>query len=378
MRPRPYSAVAPEKIFVVHFSWSESGCPLSCSDLARRAISFTRFILGVMLTVHAWRTGEVKTAVDLSAATLPADIVWIDLLNGTAAEIEFVERTTGLRVPKYEELVEIESSSRLRTQNNALYLSAPIMFRAEAAPPQITPVGFVLTPDRLVTIRFEELTVFDTLKERVAEIAEVHPSSSGAFVALLEAMVDRMADALERVGSELKTLSHRVFHAETSETATPRRPAREDASLREILRRVGRGGDLASDIRDSLLGIGRMVPYVTSLGSDWLPADVKPRLETVRQDILSLTEYDAHLANKVQLLLDATFGLISIEQNNIIKVLTIVSVVGVPPTLVASMYGMNFKHMPELEWAWGYPYALALIVISAVAPLLWFKLRGWL
>jgi magnesium transporter len=98
----------------------------------------------------------------------------------------------------------------------------------------------------------------------------------------------------------------------------------------------------------------------------------------VRQDVASLSDYDAHLVNKVQLLLDATLGLINIEQNNIIKVLTVVSVVGVPPTLVASMYGMNFKHMPELDWAWGYPYGLALIVISAVGPLLWFKLRGWL
>jgi magnesium transporter len=144
-----------------------------------------------------------------------------------------------------------------------------------------------------------------------------------------------------------------------------------------VLRRVGRCGDLASKIRDSLLGIGRIVPYVSSMGADWLPGEVKPHLRTLHQDIVSLTDYDHHLTNKVQLLLDATLGLINVEQNDIIKVLTIVSVVGVPPTLVASMYGMNFKHMPELDWAWGYPYGLALILLSAVLPVAWFKWRGW-
>jgi len=145
-----------------------------------------------------------------------------------------------------------------------------------------------------------------------------------------------------------------------------------------VLRRVGRCGDLASKIRDSLLGIGRIVPYVTGMAADWLPGEVKPHLRTLHQDIVSLTDYDHHLTNKVQLLLDATLGLINTEQNNIIKVLTVVSVVGVPPTLVASMYGMNFHVMPELSWSWGYPYGLALIVLSAVGPLVWFKLRGWL
>ena len=155
-------------------------------------------------------------------------------------------------------------------------------------------------------------------------------------------------------------------------------PAREDANLRVILRRIGRCGDLASRIRDSLLGVGRIVPYVLGQCTGWLPGELHSRLETQRADIASLNDYDAHLTNKVQLLLDATLGLINIEQSNIIKVLTVVSVVGVPPTLVASMYGMNFHNMPELDWAWGYPWGLSLILISAVGPLIWFKVRGWL
>ena len=197
------------------------------------------------------------------------------------------------------------------------------------------------------------------------------------FVGLTEAIVDRMADVLERIGTELEIVSHRIFRAERK-VDSPKRPARESANLREILRRIGRSGDLASKMRDSLLGVARIVPYVASVGQEWLPAEVKPRLNTLREDLASLNDYDTYLVNKVQFLLDATLGLINIEQNNIIKVLTIVSVVGVPPTLVASIYGMNFKGMPELDWSWGYPYGLALIALSAIIPPLWFKLRGWL
>ncbi len=194
----------------------------------------------------------------------------------------------------------------------------------------------------------------------------------------MDAISDRLADVLENIAAELDELSHRLFSSPATQTGRRRPPARESADLRIILRRIGHSGDLASKIRDSLLGIGRIVPFVATHAAEWLPPEIKPRLETVRLDVTSLSDYDMHIVTKVQLLLDATLGLINIEQNNIIKVLTIVSVVGIPPTLIASMYGMNFKNMPELDWSWGYPYGLALIVLSAVLPILWFKWRGWI
>jgi magnesium transporter len=312
---------------------------------------------------------------DLAAMTIAPDIVWIDMVKPEADEIRFVERSTGLTVPNFADLSEIESSSRLRTENGALYLSAPLVFRSVAEDVHTTPVGFVLTPDRLITVRFENFVALGDGDEHTGFACG---SSSEAFAGLIEIIVDRLADSLEHIAAELDALSHRLFHTGPNQHAQRRRPAREDADLRVALRRVGRSGDYASKIRDSLLGIGRIVPYVATLTASWLPAEVKPRLETLRQDIVSLNDYDAHLVNKVQLLLDTTLGLINVEQNNIIKVLTVVSVVGVPPTLVASMYGMNFRHMPELDWAWGYPYGLALIVLSAIVPLVWFKWRGWL
>jgi magnesium transporter len=261
----------------------------------------------------------------------------------------------------------------LRTRSEALYLSAPLVHRPEPDQPMSTPVGFVLTRDRLITVRFTELSSFASLADRKLTPDSPRLTSSGILVELLEAVVDRLADALERSAGELDDLSHRLFRV------APERRSRsiDEADLGLILRRVGHNGDLASKIRDSLLGIARIVPFVSTLAADWLPHEVKPRLETLRQDVASLNDYDAHLANKVQLLLDTTLGLINIDQNNIIKVLTIVSVVGVPPTLVASIYGMNFKNMPELGWDWGYPYGLTVIVLSAILPLLWFKWRGW-
>jgi magnesium transporter len=323
-----------------------------------------------MLALHT-RTGQISDTLDDSAQTLPPDVIWVDLLQPTEGETALIERVTGVGVPTIAEISEIESSSRLRAEDGALYMSAPLIYRADNDHVDSTPVGFVLTPQRLITVRFEPLVAFT---------ATPHPHAEGAaeaFVGLLEAIVDRFADVLERIAAELDTLSHRLFRSGPIEGRRAHRPAREAADLRLILKRVGANGDHVSKIRDSLLGLGRIVPYATGMGGLWLPDTVKPRLETMRQDVASLSDYDGHLANKVQLLLDATLGLINVEQNDIIKVLTIVSVVGVPPTLIASMYGMNFKNIPEYDWSFGYEWGLFLIAVSAIAPLLWFRWRGW-
>lgn len=325
-----------------------------------------------MLALHAADGAIREIPADLDAAAgLPPDIAWVDLLQPTASETAFVERATGFRLPSFEDLSEIETSSRVRAEDGTLYLSAPLVHRSTAADPQTTPVGYVLSPERLVTVRFEPLTAFTAYRETALGTAPE------IFAGLIDAIVDRLADVLEHIAADLDVLSHRLFRSGPIEGNNRRHHARESADLRVILRRVGANGDLVSKIRDSLLGLARIVPYVASMGTGWLPEAVKPRLETLRHDIASLSDYDTHLVAKVQLLLDATLGLINAEQNNIIKVLTVVSVVGVPPTLLASIYGMNFKHMPELDWAWGYPFGLALIALSAVAPLVWFKWRGW-
>jgi magnesium transporter len=321
------------------------------------------------------RSGGARVPVDLGQPPAP-DAIWFDLLSPSPEEVAYVERATGLAMPSFEDLSEIEASSRLNVKNGVLFLSAPLVYRGDADRPELTPVGFVLTRDRLVTIRFRPLTAFATFDQAMARSDNPRTTGAAVFAGLIEAVVDRIADVLETIAADLDALSHRLLRAGPANGGA-HRSTRAQADLRGALQRVGRGGDFASQIRDALLGIARIVPFVAIHGADWMHADVRAELETVRQDVASLSDYDSHLLNKVQLLLDATLGLINIEQNNIIKVLAVVSVVGVPPTLVASLYGMNFKSMPELDWAWGYPYALALIVLSAVLPLLWFRWRGW-
>jgi magnesium transporter len=324
-----------------------------------------------MLVLHS-RDGQSRIVPPrVDAIELTPDVVWIDLLKPTESEVAAVEETSGLTLPSQAELSEIESSSRLRTDGDVICLSAPLVYRSQAEDPGTTPVGFVLAPELLVTVRYEDLNAFDTFD------GAARGSSGEVFVGLIEAIVDRIADVLERIAAELDLLSHRLFRSRSVGGGDRRTRAQESADLRSILRRLGASGDLASKIRDSLLALARIVPYVATMRGPELTATVKTRLETLRHDLASLSDYEAHLLNKIQLLMDATLGLINVEQNDIIKVLTVVSVVGVPPTLVASMYGMNFKYMPELDWSWGYPYGLAMIAISALAPLIWFKWRGW-
>src|SRR3954453_7916915 len=324
-----------------------------------------------MLVIHS-RNGESRTVPStIEAIELPSDVVWVDLLKPTPDEIAAVEEGSGLTLPTQEELSEIELSSRLRTDGDVLFLSAPLVSRAQMQNPEMTPVGFVLAPELLVTLRYEPLNSFDTYK------GAVRGSAAEVFVGLIEAIVDRIADILEHIAADLDLVSHRLFRSRSVGGGDGRTRAQENATLRSILRQLGASGDLSSKIRGSLLALARIVPYVATMRGSELPTPVKARLDTLRNDLTSLNDYESHLLNKVQLLMDATLGLINVEQNDIIKVLTVVNVVGVPPTLVASMYGMNFKFMPELDWSWGYPYGLALIAVSAIAPLLWFKWRGW-
>jgi magnesium transporter len=319
-----------------------------------------------MLTAFTCQNGSLR-----SVAQSLREAIWIDLFEPTADEAARVSRETGLAVPTEASISEIESSSRLAVRDGTLYLSMTVVSRPDTDPRSV-PVGFVLSPDRLITVRFAPSRLFDHFMEQT----EIKASDgSHVLVALLEVMVDRQADALEHVQAELETISHKVFAPDMAEASGRKR---EDAMLRATLVTLGRVGDLVSHIRESQVGAGRIVPYVESTAGSWLKPDLHPRLETLRRDIASLNDFDTHLNDKLQFLLDATLGFINIAQNNVMKVLTVVSVVGIPPVLVAGIYGMNFKSMPEYDWSWGYAYGLAVIVVTALIPLGVFKWRNWI
>ncbi len=323
-----------------------------------------------MLNAHS---GVVPAETVAAPSHAVVDAVWIDLYDPTDAERALAERATGLRIPSRADIEEIESSSRLSVADGVLTLNTPMSFHDADGLPSVTPLGFVLSEQRLVTIRYAKLPVFEELGGHLARAARA-PCSADVFLQLVEAIVDRLADVLERIGKGLDDLSRGIFRG----PAVGPTPAKKNAAMQETLRSVGWAGDAVGNVRSALLGVQRMVPYVAEMGHDFIPPGLQPRFAVLDRDVASLNDYDAQLSTKVNFLLDATLGFINIEQNNGIKVLTIVSIVGIPPTFIASLYGMNFKNIPELQWEWGYPYALALMLVTAVAPLVWFKIKGWL
>ena len=298
---------------------------------------------------------------------------WIDLLSPTNEERASVEGRYGLKLPSREDLSEVESSSRVSEENGVLFLSMPIVSHASALDEPPSPVGFVLSKDLLVTIRYTQLRSFDIAAAKFSKSGG--PGSSvETFAGLVDEMVDLSADLLEEIGAELDSVSRGVFPKLRKERSYV---SRSNDALRDVLLDVGSAGQHLSRIRDILLGLQRIVPFVSGIERDWIPDVMQVRLKTAQSDLLSLTDYETHLFGKVQFLLDAVLGFINTKQNDIFQVLTIVSVVGIPPTLVASIYGMNFRNMPELSWAWGYQWGLALIVLSTILPIVWFKRRGW-
>jgi magnesium transporter len=307
------------------------------------------------------------------ASSAAPKVSWIDLLHPTNDERASVESGYGLSLPSREELSEVELSSRLSERNGVLFLSMPTISHTSELDQAPSPIGFVLSKELLVTIRYTQLRSFDTVVAKCSR--EGGPLSSVAtFAALVDEMVDLSADAIEQIAAELDGVSRAVF----AKLDRQQHVTQSNDELRAVLIGVGNAGERLSRIRDSVLGLQRIVPYVARTEQDWIPANVRARLRTTQNDLTSLTEYETHLYDKVQFLLDAVLGFINTKQNDIFQMLTVISIVGIPPTLVASIYGMNFRNMPELGWAWGYQYALVLIALSAVLPILWFKWRRWL
>jgi magnesium transporter len=275
-------------------------------------------------------------------------------------------------VPPREELEEIESSSRLSREGDVLYMSMPVATVDETDMLLPSPIGFVLSEDVLLTIHFARLHATAAVISRLD--AEKEPvSSTDVFAMFMEAIVDFSADQLESIAGELTGISQQVFR---------RSDMRRDVKgmnklLRRMLSAIGYAGEHLSHIRESLLGLQRIITYTLDTCKSWNAKQFLDRLETAQRDLKSLIDYETHLSDKTQFLLDANLGFINTQQNDIFKVLTIVSVVGIPPTLIASMYGMNFHYMPELSWHWGYAYGLGIIALSTLIPILWFKWRGW-
>jgi len=327
-----------------------------------------------VLTFHNTRSGKLVPG-DLPAGSLPPEANWIDAYAPDAAEIDLLQRALGIEVPTLQKMVEIETSSRLYRMGDTLFLTVPIASHSEDGSSQSKPLAFVVTRDVLLTVRFDPVKLCDGRTGAVETNERPVAGGLGALIALVEALVDHIADDLESVTSHLDALSHSIFADPAS--APMKRPPATDKNLRGLLAKLGRVREFTSLVSETLLVLMRLSRYVASEAADRLDASAQTRLDRIAHDAASLNDHEARLSEKIQFLLDATLGLIGVDQNDIFKILTMVSVVGIPPTLLASMYGMNFKNIHEYDWAWGYQYGLFVIFLSGLIPLLWFKWRRW-
>jgi magnesium transporter len=312
------------------------------------------------------RMREVANGVDL-----PPDAMWIDLLDPAEGEKKAIEGTLGIDVPTPEEMQEIEISSRLRQEPEGLYMTATLIVQADTANPLTTAVTFILAGSRLITLRYLDSQPFRAFAVHAERHPGLYTSGFAVLGGLVEAVIDRAADILERTGSEVDGLSRQIFNRPTG-------GAPGGTSFREVLDRIGHNGNITSKTRESLVSLGRMLTFLGQNGDLKGSKDLRQRMKTITRDILALSDHATFLSNKVNFLLDATLGMINIEQNNIIKIFSVAAVVFLPPTLIASIYGMNFRAMPELDWHLGYPLAVIGMIVSAVLPYLFFKRRGWL
>ena len=323
-----------------------------------------------MFDVYVAHEGGLQRA-GLTAG-IPRSAVWIDMLEPTREEEAAAEAALGIEVPTREEMQEIEISSRLYSENGALFMTATILSQTTTDTPEAKPVTFILAGERLLTIRYSEPKSFQAFVARATRPRCGYTTGEGAMVGLLETIVDRIADTLERLANDVDAMSLEIF-ANRSGRPTKSR------DFHEVLRRIGRKGDLNSKVRESLVSIVRLATFAEQrLDVRKATKETKAQVETLIRDVHSLTDHASFLSNKINFLLDATLGMINIEQNAIIKIFSVAAVVFLPPTLVASIYGMNFDVMPELKWVAGYPFALGLMVLSALLPYLYFKRRGWL
>ncbi|BBK41536.1 magnesium/cobalt transporter [Allostella vacuolata] len=326
-----------------------------------------------MITYHGLAGGRpVRFAADARPGI--GEVRWIDLAGPTRDEELAVEGLLGLQVPTRQEMSEIEESARLYREGSAIVMTAVVIDGVAEDRPNRSDVTFLLTADHLVTVRYSDPMPFRNFETRLARHPEENLTAPAILLSLLESFVERIADVLEQVASDLRSCSTAIFYDEAPADGAP--APRPD--LQALIRRLGRKNQLLAILRESLLSFGRILPFLRQGADGWLKGGVSARIKAVARDLASLTTYEIQLEQQISFLHEATLGLINLEQNSIIKVFSVAAVLFLPPTLVGTIYGMNFEAMPELRWAFGYPFALATMVVSAIVPYYWFKRRGWL
>ncbi len=298
--------------------------------------------------------------------------LWIDLYDPSPEEERYVEAQLAINVPTRAEMREIEVSSRLYVEQGAYFMTAFIVHKIEDPTPASSTLTFILAGKRLVTVRYSEPKAIPLYLQRIEMGDAVCHSAPAVLVGLLETLVHRLADLIERIQDEADQLAQAIFAAKGGRQTRERR-------LDVLLKRTGNEGDLVARAQESAMSLDRVLRFFAKAAKERQDEEeIRHRIDSVVQDVASLVEHMHFLADRIVFLLDATLGAITTEQNQVIKLFSVMAVLMMPPTLVASIYGMNFRHMPELDWVWGYPSALLLMLASAVIPFAYFRRKGWL
>ena len=314
--------------------------------------------------LRAYGPGCNGDVLDAKITRIPDTATWVDLEEPTREEEALVERCIKMDVPTEKEMAEIEPSSRLYEQGAALYMTVSVLYGVQDGQPRTAPISFVLTDNRLVTVRYATPKPVRAFADHVLRDGSLVSDAPTALVRMLDAIIDRLADELENVGAEIEQISAHIFHKEMDERRIPA------ARLTALLTRIGRTQTLLAKIRYSAVSTLRMLSFLSgSHRAHGEPgAELRQHLVTLSTDAQSLSEHAGYQSDNLQFLLDASLGLISIEQNAAMKLFSWAAVVFLPPTLIAGIFGMNFHYMPELEWHYGYPISLALMLVSAIGP----------
>lgn len=269
-------------------------------------------------------------------------------------------------------MTEIELSSRLYKQKEALFMTASMIAQSASPDPQHDVVTFIFTRKQLITIRYIEPQAFKLFISQLHSVDFVPNRAATVLIELLEATIDRLADILEVIGHRLEEYSKHIFRPDLAVQGS------EKPNYQNLIQKIGANADLNTYARECLVTFSRLIPFFgQSVGTE-LDTEEHARLGTLSKDIGALSDHASFISSKVNFLLDATLGMINIEQNAIIKIFSVAAVIFLPPTLIASIYGMNFRFIPELNYKWGYFFAIGLMILSALIPYKYFKRKKWL
>ncbi len=323
-----------------------------------------------MITAYLSKNNFLPEVITQNNQALIQKASWVDLLHPTRDEETLIERLLDVDIRTREEMQGIEPSSRLYKENDTVFLTATMIAKSDSSEPKSDAITLILKDDKMITVRYIEPQAFSLFISQLPKLAHECHHATYLVIALLEATIDRLADISERVGRSLDDYSQTIFRTQTSEKIK--------LDYKQLLQELGSNGDLNAKAWESLVSFNRLNSFFGQAIASKFDEDMQSKLATLSKDIIALRDQVKFLTAKVNFLLDATLGMVNIEQNNIIKIFSIAAVIFLPPTLIASIYGMNFVAIPELSWGFGYPFSICLMLLSGWLPYKYFKVKKWL